>query len=105
MDTDSHGCRMNSVRVNRKAAGRVSSGHPWIFSTDLTSRGEAQPGEAVRVLDPRGGPLGVAHFSSTSQIALRLLSDRVEPIDKSFFLRRLTQALAHRERIVHDSQA
>src|SRR4029077_17288678 len=48
---------------------------------------------------------GVAHFSSTSQIALRLLTNNREPIDRPFFLRRLTQALAHRERIVAHSNA
>jgi 23S rRNA (cytosine1962-C5)-methyltransferase len=100
---------LNSVRINRKGADRVLSGHPWIFSSDITDRGtdrsEAQPGGAVRVLDLRGKPLGVAHYSSTSQIALRLLSAITEPIDKSFFLRRLTHAIAHRERIVRDSDA
>ena len=47
----------------------------------------------------------MAHHSSTSQIALRLLSRTVEPIDKRFFERRLTQAIAHRERVVRDSNA
>ena len=97
------------VRVNRKAADRVSSGHPWIFSSDVTDRGEAQPGDAVRVIDPRGAFLGTAHYSSTSQIALRMLSRAVEPsagpIDKSFFLRRLTEAIRLRERVVRDSNA
>jgi 23S rRNA (cytosine1962-C5)-methyltransferase len=93
------------VRVNRKAAGRVSSGHPWIYSSDVTDRGEAQPGDAVRVIDPRGACLGTAHYSSTSQIALRILSRVVEPIDKSFFLRRLTEAIRLRERVVRDSNA
>jgi 23S rRNA (cytosine1962-C5)-methyltransferase len=97
------------VRVNRKAADRVSSGHPWIYSSDLTDRGEAQAGDAVRVIDPRGAFLGTAHYSSTSQIALRLLSRAAEPaagpIDKSFFLRRLTEAIRLRERVVRDSNA
>jgi 23S rRNA (cytosine1962-C5)-methyltransferase len=96
---------LNSVRVNRKAADRAAAGHPWIYASDLTDRGQAEAGEAVRVLDPRGRVLGVAHYSSTSQIALRLLTSKAESIDKSFFVRRLTQALAHRERIVQDSSA
>ena len=37
----------------------------------------------------RGEFLGVAHYSSTSQIALRLLSGKPEPIDRAFFLRRI----------------
>jgi 23S rRNA (cytosine1962-C5)-methyltransferase len=91
--------------VNRKAADRVASGHPWIFSSDVADRGEAQPGDAVKVADPRGRPIGVAHYSSTSQITLRLLSSKPEPIDQEFFRRRLTAAIRHRERIVKDSNA
>ena len=34
-----------------------------------------------------------------------MLSRVGEPIDKSFFQRRLTQAIAHRQRVVHDSNA
>lgn len=83
----------------------MAGGHPWIFSSDVVDRGEAQPGDVVRVVTERGKPLGSAHFSSTSQIALRLLSPHSEPVDRPFFLRRLTQALAHRERVVERSDA
>jgi 23S rRNA (cytosine1962-C5)-methyltransferase len=93
------------VRVNRKAADRAASGHPWIFSSDVVDRGEAQAGDAVRVEGPGGALIGVAHYSSTSQITLRLLSNRAEPIDRAFFQRRLAQALAHRESVVESSDA
>lgn len=96
---------MKTVKVNRKAADRAASGHPWIFASDVVERGDAAPGDAVRVVDPRGRPIGVAHFSSTSQITLRLLSDKPEPIDKQFFLRRLSAAIVHRERVVERSNA
>ena len=65
---------MNEIRVNRKAADRAASGHPWIFASDIEDRGQAKPGEAVKVVDPRKRPIGTAHYSSSSQIALRLLS-------------------------------
>ena len=93
------------VRVNGKAAGRAASGHPWIFSSDVTDAGRAQPGDTVLALGPRERPIGVAHYSSSSQIALRLLSHRVEPVDREFFRRRLTEAIAHRERVVENSNA
>ena len=96
---------MNEVRVNRKAAERVASGHPWIFSSDITDRDGAQPGEAVKVADGRGRPLGTAHYSSASQIALRMLSSRVEPVDRGFYLQRLRAAEEHRCRVVHRSNA
>jgi len=93
------------VRVNRKGANRVASGHPWIFSSDVTSRGEAVPGSVVQVVDPNRRPLGVAHYSSSSQICLRLLSDRVEPVDAAFFARRIAAAGDFRGAIVRDSDA
>lgn len=96
---------MTTVRVNRKAADRVASGHPWIFASDVVDRAEAAPGEAVRVLDPKSKFLGVAHYSSTSQITLRLLSTRPEIVDRRFFHERLSAALAHRMRVVQNSDA
>ena len=68
-------------------------------------RGDAAPGDAVRVVDHRNQLVGVAHYSSTSQITLRLLSGKVETADRAFFLRRLQAALAHRERVVENSNA
>lgn len=94
-----------TVRVNRKAAMRVQSGHPWIFSTDVLDRGGARPGDAVRVVDPGGKNLGTAHYSSTSQITLRLLSTRIEAIDREFLRRRIEQAQAYRREVVRDSDA
>jgi 23S rRNA (cytosine1962-C5)-methyltransferase len=96
---------LTTVRVNRKAADRAASGHPWIFSSDVVDRGDAAAGDVVRVVDHRNQLVGVAHYSSTSQITLRLLSDKVEPADRAFFLRRLQAALAHRARVVENSDA
>ena len=96
---------MNEVRVNRKAAGRVASGHPWIFASDVIERDGAQFGSAVRVLDPGGRLLGTAHYSSASQITLRMLSPRAETIDRDFYLKRLRAAEAHRRLTVHYSEA
>lgn len=96
---------MTAVRVNRKGADRVHSGHPWIFASDVTDRGEAAPGDAVRVLDPRGRVLGTAHYSSSSQICLRLLSREAEPIDRRFFLARLNAAAEYRRRVVSGTEA
>src|ERR1022692_4852766 len=89
---------MNEVRVNRKAARRVASGHPWIFESDVVDTGGAEPGAAVTVTNLAGRALGTAHFSAASQIALRLLSHSVEEIAREFFAQRLPAAEAHRRR-------
>lgn len=96
---------MNAVRVNFKGASRLASGHPWVFASDVADPGQAAPGEAVTVVDPRGRALGTAHFSSSSEIRLRLLSTRVETIDRAFFRRRIEAAAAYRARVVSNSDA
>jgi 23S rRNA (cytosine1962-C5)-methyltransferase len=93
------------VRVNRKAVDRIASGHPWIFATDVVDRGTATAGDAVFVVDPKDRPLGTFHYSSSSQITLRQLSRKQEPIDRSFFVARIGAALEHRQRVVRDTDS
>ena len=94
-----------SITVNQKAAARVAGGHPWIFSSDVVDRSGATPGSTVTVIDSRGRPLGTADYSSSSQISLRLLSRRVEPIDRSWLTRKMEAALDLRRRLVADTDA
>lgn len=96
---------MVTVTVNRRAGDRAASGHPWIFSSDIVELNGAQPGDPVRVALQNRKPIGVAHYSSTSQIALRMLAATQSPIDRAFFFRRLKAAIDHRRRIVKDSTA
>jgi 23S rRNA (cytosine1962-C5)-methyltransferase len=96
---------MRSVKVNRKAADRIASGHPWIFASDIVDRDGAEPGEAVQVLDFRNRALGTAHYSSSSQITLRLLSNLIEEIDPAFLRKRLGAAIELRTQVVHNSDA
>ena len=96
---------MNSVRISRRAAQRVAGGHPWIFSSDVTDRGAAQPGESVLVLDHSAKPLGVAHYSSSSQITLRILYNKPVAIDSDFYRQRIAAAFHLRQQIVHRSNA
>jgi 23S rRNA (cytosine1962-C5)-methyltransferase len=95
----------NTVRVNRKAAERLQDGHLWVFASDIVDRGDAQPGDFVKVVDQERKALGTAHFSSTSQIVLRLLSQHVEPIDEDFFFKRCEAALRFREQVVRNTNA
>ncbi len=93
------------VRINRHGAERVESGHPWIFASDVTDRGEARPGDAVRVVNAQGRNMGTAHYSASSQITLRMLSRKVEEVNADFWRDRLSKALAYRNRVVLNSDA
>ena len=93
------------MRVNHKAVRRVEEGHPWIFTSDVLDSDGAAPGAAVLVAGPRGQILGTAHYSSSSQIALRMLSPQAIDIGKPFFRARFEAARAHRDWLVRDSNA
>jgi 23S rRNA (cytosine1962-C5)-methyltransferase len=96
-DTCEHGeLDITPVEISRKGADRLAGGHPWIFRSDVVSAGEAGAGELVHVLGPRGRFLGQAHYSTSSQIALRLLTRSVEPIDLGA---RIAAAQRFRDRI------
>jgi 23S rRNA (cytosine1962-C5)-methyltransferase len=89
----------SEVSVSRKGADRFRAGHPWIFRSDVTAAGDAAPGAVVRVVDARGQSLGLAHYSASSQIALRMLG-------KTFDVgKRIAEAQRFREKVVTDSTA
>jgi 23S rRNA (cytosine1962-C5)-methyltransferase len=88
------------VRLKPGQEDRLLSGHLWLFSNEIAKvEGEAAPGSLAEVFTAGGESLGVGFYHPNSLIALRMLSDRVEPIDASFFQTRLAAALAYRERV------
>jgi 23S rRNA (cytosine1962-C5)-methyltransferase len=68
-----------SVVVSRRGADRIRTLHPWIFRSDVVDAA-ADPGDLVRVTTDRGRPVGWAFWSSTSQIALRMVSTSSAPV-------------------------
>ena len=86
-----------TVRVTRKGAARWASGHPWIYRSDTLDRAE-NPG-VVRVTDERGRFLGQALYSPASEISLRLLEATEQPVDRPWWISRLTACRAQRDRI------
>jgi 23S rRNA (cytosine1962-C5)-methyltransferase len=85
-----------TVRISRRAAERLQAGHVWVYASDVEDASGARGGEAVHVTAGKGRRLGVAHYSSNSQIALRLLDRGAPAIDAAFFRARIAAALAHR---------
>lgn len=94
-----------AVRVSQKGAARLLAGHPWVYSSDVLDRGGAEPGDTVTVEGPQRRPLGTADYSASSQICLRLLSRRVESIDRAWLMGKLRAALDLRLRLVDNSEA
>src|SRR6202522_4608630 len=99
-----------TVKLSPRGTSRLKSGHVWVYRSDIASVDGASPGDVVTVTDHRGKPLGTALYSSSSQIAIRLIStERIsrDPVkDFPALLRqRIADAIAYRERIVHNTDA
>jgi len=78
---------------------RVFSGHPWIFRSDIArEKGDSRPGGTVRVTASNGRFLAMAVYNPKSQIALRILSRRDEPIGENFIRARVKRAVDYRRR-------
>jgi 23S rRNA (cytosine1962-C5)-methyltransferase len=96
-----------TVVISARGEERLRSGHPWIYRGDLADA-RAEPGEVVAVRGPRNRSLGLALYSSRSQIALRMLQRGPgdDPGAVGALLRqRLDAALAFRQSLDIDATA
>jgi 23S rRNA (cytosine1962-C5)-methyltransferase len=93
------------VKIYSRGAKRLKDGHVWVYRSDISSSDGVPAGALVRVEDERGKPLGSALYSSSSQIAVRMISHtQVEKLDQ--LLRdRVGQAVQYRDRVVRDTDA
>ena len=93
------------IKISPRGASRLKSGHVWIYRSDILAANDVTPGSLVSVTDQRGKPLGTALYSSSSQIAIRLISH--EPVaDLPALLRqRIADAINYRQKLVRDTNA
>lgn len=86
------------VRVSGKGRRWLATGHPWAFRDDLT-QADAEPGALVRVEGPNDELLGWGVYSSTSRIALRVVTRGAAAPDRAFFAERVDRAWRYREKL------
>lgn len=79
----------------------MRNGNVWVYRSDLDPEVELPRGEIVRVMDERDRTLGYALSSSTSQIALRIISERECRLADlpQIVAERILAAVAYRERL------
>ena len=87
-----------NIYLRRGREQRVLGGHPWVFRSDIECEDGAADGLPVRVLTSAGRFLAMAVYNPRSQISLRILSRRDEPIDATFIRGRVRRALDYRRR-------
>jgi len=91
--------------ISVRGANRLKSGHVWVYRSDVLSAGDAAPGAVVAVVDERGRFFGSALYSSSSQIALRMIAAGAVADFPQLIRERVRNALAYREKLVHDTDA
>jgi len=95
------------ITVNQRGAARLRGGHVWVYRSDLVLPAEASPGALVQVRDERGKRLGSALYSSSSQIAIRLLSSEeiTEEALPDLLRARIASAIDFRRRTARDTDS
>src|SRR6202050_3786858 len=94
-----------TVKISPRGASRLKDGHVWVYRSDIVSANEVPPGALVSVVDHRGQTLGTALYSSSSQIAIRLISHEPVADLAALLRRRLADAIAYRELIIQNTDA
>jgi 23S rRNA (cytosine1962-C5)-methyltransferase len=88
---------MDEATVTAKGAGRWRAGHPWIFRSDVSRRPDG-PAGIVRVREGNGKPVGLALWSPTSEISLRVIDRNVSAtVDAGWWRGRIGHAISRRE--------
>jgi 23S rRNA (cytosine1962-C5)-methyltransferase len=93
------------VVISQRGAARLKSGHVWVYRSDVLSAGSATPGSVIAVVDERGKFLGSALYSSSSQIAVRMLSPTPVSDFPALLRERIREAIRYREYLVRDTDA
>lgn len=91
---------MYQWQLRKGAEKRFRTGHPWVFSNELTTSPKGlPPGELITLTDEGGKFLATGYGNPNSLIAFRALStNRSDLIDVSFFLKRFKSAIELRRR-------
>lgn len=97
--------RLPLVTVSSRGAARLKSGHPWVYRSDISAGDGIPPGALVTLADPKGRPLGTALYSSSSQIAVRLLGPGPVEDFPDLLRQRIRQAIAYRKLVVNRTDA
>jgi 23S rRNA (cytosine1962-C5)-methyltransferase len=92
---------MLQIYLKQGREAPVRRGHPWIFSGAIErTQGDAGSVGVADVFDSKKFWIARGLYNPASQIRVRVLTSKDEPIDGDFFRRRIRRAIALRDRHV-----
>ncbi len=86
-----------SVKLSLRGVTRLQARHPWVYRSDIVGANDIPAGALVRVRDARGKFLGTALYSSSSQIAIRMISHGSVDDLPALVAERIRAAIAYRK--------
>ena len=93
---------MVKVVLNKRIALRIANGHPWIYNNEVASvTGDPAAGDIVDVYYHDNKFVGRGYINPQSQILVRLLTRKQEPINDQFFEDKIRQAWQYRKHTGH----
>jgi len=93
------------VKISSRGAVRLKSGHLWVYKSDVSAPEDIPPGSLVSVTDQSGKSLGTALYSSSSQIAIRMISRERVPDLLGLIRTRVSDAIGYRNKFIRDTNA
>ena len=87
------------MRIKRGREKPIRNRHPWVFSGAIAHAENATDGNLVTVVDQSDRFLARGYWNSKSQIQVRIMTWRDEPIDDSWWRHRLSRAISSRTHI------
>jgi 23S rRNA (cytosine1962-C5)-methyltransferase len=95
------------IVISARGAKRLRSGHPWVYRSDIVSAEGVPPGVWAEVREVSGRSWGTALYSSSSQIAVRMLSAETlsDEQGQALLRQRIREAVELRRRVVRNADA
>ncbi len=98
------------IEVSSKGAARLRDGHVWVYRSDVKEpRRKPAPGSLVTVVDHKGHVLGPAFYGTSSQIAIRMLSNSRDELSADELIfeigLRVAGAISYRDEVVSNTDA
>ncbi|MSP62110.1 MAG: class I SAM-dependent rRNA methyltransferase [Myxococcales bacterium] len=91
---------MAKIFLKRGRANPLWHGHPWVYSGAIArEEGGYEPGDVAEVCDSDGRLIGRGFVNPRSQIRVRMVTRKDEPVDAALIARRLDEAAGLRRRL------
>lgn len=97
---------MPYILLKRNREQRILAGHPWVYQGEINKiKGEVSDGDIVSVKDYKERFLGQGFINRSSQIIVKLITDKKEALSHDFFKRSLESAVRYRDEFIKDTDA